>query len=65
MTVINRHVWEGWHVNDFIEAIEQVGIPATIKTRAELKEYLKSEQPYYKRHIPEVFQHFVKKLNLK
>jgi hypothetical protein len=25
---------------------------------AELKEWVKSNQPYYKKHIPEVYMHF-------
>jgi hypothetical protein len=36
-----------------------------INTKAELKEWCKDNQPYYKKHIPEVVNHFAEKFNLK
>jgi hypothetical protein len=35
------------------------------KSIDEVKEWCKNEQPYYKKHIPEVVKHFIKKANLK
>jgi hypothetical protein len=34
-------------------------------SKEELKEWCKSNQPYYKKHIPEVFKYFSNKLNKK
>ena len=33
--------------------------------KEELKEFCMDNQPYYKKHIPEVVQHFSEKYNLK
>ena len=70
----DKHIWEGWTVGDFISYIE----PAFkriqqsrvfwnkdgFKSKAELKDWVKSEQPYYKKHIPEVYNYFLKKSRL-
>jgi hypothetical protein len=61
---MNRHIWEGWCVQDFIDAIELSFNYRRFDTKEELKEWCKSEQPYYKKHIPEVYKHFVKKAGL-
>jgi len=65
----SKHIWEGWTVGDFIEELTfvydmrvQHGEP--FKTRKELKDWCKSEQPYYKKHIPEVYNHFLEKSGL-
>jgi hypothetical protein len=65
---MNRHIWEGWTVQDFIDAIEptfdRIMQNATHFNRnlfsddKELKEWIKNEQPYYKKHIPEVYKYF-------
>lgn len=62
----NKHVWEGWTVQDFIDelhyAIKMImsgnSIFKKFTTKAELKKWLKENQPYYKKDIPEVIQHF-------
>ena len=59
-----RHVWEGWTVQDFIDALEYPFSNKNFKTKEEVKEWCKSEQPYYKKHIPEVCKYFTKKAGL-
>ena len=60
----DKHIWEGWYVSDFIEELEVTFPYQTFKTKAEVREWCKSEQPYYKKHIPQVANHFIKKANL-
>ena len=60
----NKHVWEGWTVQDFIEDLELTFQYQKFKTKEEVKDWCKSEQPYYKKHIPEVYNHFRKKAGL-
>lgn len=63
---LERVVWEGWRVKDFIEDLDfMVGqimngdaIIEKFTTKEELKEYLRSEQPHHKKDIPEVIEHF-------
>lgn len=66
----NREVWEGWTVQNFIDDIEPIfrmiqegksWYPA-ITSEGELKKWLIDEQPYYKKHIPEVFEYFREQL---
>ena len=70
----NKHIWEGWTVGDFIDNIEptfdtiqrsdgfwnKVGF----ESKAQLKKWVKDEQPYYKKHIPEVYNYFLQKSGL-
>lgn len=67
---LNKHVWEGWTVGNFIEEInptfdfiiKQYGVKYWINN-LDLKEWIKQEQPYYKKHIKEVYNYFLNKLN--
>jgi hypothetical protein len=69
----NKHIIEGWIVEDFIDALSPTldmiqnnkSWMKPIKTKTELKEWCKDNQPYYKKHIPEVVNHFAEKFNLK
>jgi hypothetical protein len=69
----NKHIWEGWIVQNFIDALSPTldmiqnnkSWMKAINTKAELKEWCKDNQPYYKKHIPEVVNHFAEKFNLK
>lgn len=63
----NKHIWEGWSVLDFINDLMLTFnyVKDTFKTRQELKEWCMSNQPYYKKYIPEVVNHFNNELNLK
>lgn len=70
----DKHIWEGWTVGDFIDELElsfdtiqrsdgfwnKVGF----KSKEQLKEWVKDNQPYYKKHIPEVYNYFLQKSNL-
>jgi hypothetical protein len=62
----DRHIWEGGTVNDFIKELE-ITFPyqkLKFKTKDDVKQWCKSEQPYYKKHIPEVAKHFIQKAGL-
>ena len=68
---INKHIWEGWRVIDFIKEIEPTFDRINnnynnsgFKCRKELKKWVSSEQPYYKKHIPEVYKYFLNKTAL-
>ncbi len=61
----NKHIWEGWTVQDFIDSLELTFEYQRFKTKDEVKTWCKSEQPYYKKHIPEVTNYFISKANLK
>jgi len=62
----NRHVWEGWTVQDFIEALQpQLDMIMNgqswrkpIRSREELVKWCADNQPYYKQPVPEVVEHF-------
>ena len=60
----DRHIWEGWTVSDFIKELEITFPYQNFKTKDDVKQWCKSEQPYYKKHIPEVAKHFIKKAGL-
>ena len=70
----DKHIWEGWTVGCFIDdinpmfrMIQNKYIPTHIesfKSRQELKNWVKDNQPYYKKHIPEVYNYFLQKSGL-
>jgi len=74
MATINRgkHVWEGWTVGCFIDDLEpvfnmiqrgeSVYKKFTSKDLPTLKKWLMDSQPYYKKHIPGVYNYFKQKL---
>jgi hypothetical protein len=66
MTTINysKHIWEGWTVRDFVFELEDIVSFQTFKDKEELKKWCMDNQPYYKKHIPEVVNHFAQKLKL-
>ena len=63
---MNRVIWEGWTVQDFIDDLsptfkmiqEGRSWMAPIRDEKVLKQWLMDNQPYYKKHIPEVFDYF-------
>lgn len=69
----NKHVYEGWTVQDFIEAFEDdisyimndMSIIPPFRNKDELKKYCMENQPYYKKYIPEVVNHFANKYNIR
>jgi hypothetical protein len=70
---LNREVWEGWTVQMFIDSVSDIikmimegyAITFPFLSKYELKVWLKNNQPYYKKDIPEVIGYFSKKYNLK
>jgi hypothetical protein len=68
---LEKHVWEGWKVQDFIDELESSfnmiqnnqSYINPFKDELELRIWLMENQPYYKKHIPEVFKYFKNKLN--
>jgi hypothetical protein len=69
---LQKHIWEGWLVQDFIDNLEPLfnqimrndSWQKPFKDKAELKQWCKDNQPYYKKHIPEVYNYFLNKSNL-
>jgi hypothetical protein len=67
LEIMNRdkHIWEGWTVGDFIDDIEPIFDEcAPFMDKHSLKHWVAQEQPYYKKHIPEVYEYFLKKSGL-
>ena len=66
---LEKHIWEGWTVNDFIyelsDTMNLVMRYNPLKTRGEVKKWCMSNQPYYKKYIPEVVDYFTEKYNIK
>lgn len=67
----NRHIFEGWTVQGFIDdlypSMEMIMSGRSwqkITTREELKKWCMENQPYYKKYIPEVVNHFAKQYNI-
>lgn len=66
----NKHICEGWTVQDFIDELEPQfdmimngqSWKQPFKDEKELKTWCMENQPYYKKHIPEVFNYFKKRL---
>lgn len=69
----NKHIWEGWTVQNFIDDLApQLSIIMCgnswrdpIKTKEDLKAWCMNNQPYTKKHVPEIVEHFAHKYNLK
>ena len=67
---LEKHVWEGWTVGAFINELEPTfnqimrgnSWMKPFATKDELKQWCKDNQPYYKKHIPDVVNYFVAKL---
>lgn len=73
MPNLQRHVWEGWTVQNFIDELSDIidlimrgeSWQEPFKTKKELAQFAKENQPYYKKTIPEVSSYFAKKYGLK
>lgn len=69
---LQKHIWEGWTVQSFIDELSmEIGMimrneswKNPFKSKQELKDYCKDNQPYYKKHIPEVVNYFANQYNL-
>lgn len=73
MTKLDKHIWEGWTVRDFINALEdEINMIMTnhsyiepFENKDALAKYCADNQPYYKKRIPEVINYFANKYNIK
>ncbi len=69
---LNKEVWEGWTVQDFIDELEPsldiiMSSKSYIKpfrTKSELKEWCMDNQPYYKKNIPGVVEYFARRYSI-
>ena len=57
----SRHIWEGWTVQDFIDELEVTFQFMSFNSKEEVIKWCKDEQPYYKKRIKEVENHFIAK----
>lgn len=69
----NKHIWEGWRIKDFIDELEyavdnlicnSIEFHITV-TRKDIEKCCIDNQPYFKKVIPEVVEHFCQKYNIK
>lgn len=68
---LNKHIWEGWTVQSFINELEPTfnqimrnqSWQKPFTSTEQLKAWCKDNQPYYKKHIPEVFNYFKNKFD--
>jgi len=72
MANMQKEIWEGWTVQNFIDELSGI-IDLTMNgeswrppftTKKELVQFIKENQPYYKKSIPEVNNYFAKKYGL-
>ena len=69
---LNKHISEGWTVQSFIDELEPTfnlimdnnSWKKPFKDKEELKKWCMENQPYYKKHIPDVFKYFLSKTKL-
>ena len=67
---LNKHIWEGWTVQDFINDLEPSfnmimdgkSWQKPFTSKEELKKWCMENQPYYKKYIPEVVTYFQNKI---
>ena len=68
----NREIYERWTVQDFIDHLEPMfdmimsgnSWKKPFRTKEEIKEWCKDNQPYYKKTIKEVNDYFIKRAGL-
>jgi hypothetical protein len=57
--ILNKHIWEGWRVIDFINELElPYSYCKKFETRDDLKKWCMENQPYYKKYIKGVVDYF-------
>ena len=70
---LEKHIYEGWTVGAFIESLEPTintimqnhSFVKPFANKQELKVWCMDNQPYYKKHIPDVVNYFAKKFKIK
>ena len=73
MINFDKHIWEGWTVGNFIEALQpQLDMimgggswQKPFTTKAQLSAWCKDNQPYYKKPIADVNKYFAQRYGLK
>ena len=65
----DKHIYAGWTVGDFIDDVEvtfnyRSKYSNFWKSKEDLIKWVASEQPFYKKHIPEVYNYYLKKSGL-
>lgn len=68
----NKIIFEGWTVQDFINELNPIinmimtnnSYIKPFLTKREIKKWCVENQPYYKKYIPEVVNHFCKLYNI-
>jgi len=71
MTNLNKHIWEGWTAQNFVDELEHSfnmiqgggSWQNPFKSREEIKQWCMDNQPYYKKYIKEVVDYFCQKAN--
>lgn len=71
--ILDKHIWEGWTVGDFISELEpQLDMiqngqswKKPLTTKKEISDWCKDNQPYYKKSISEVNSYFCKKYGIR
>lgn len=63
----SKHIWEGWTVQNFVDDLEVIFYfhQDNLKTKEDVKKWCTDNQPYYKKYIPDVVNHFCNKLSIK
>ena len=69
---LQKHVWEGWRVGDFIDSLapelelimQGRSWRKPFTSKQELAAWCRNNQPYYKKHIPGVVSYFARKYHL-
>jgi hypothetical protein len=69
----NKHIWEGWTVGNFIDDLEPMfdmimdnrSHIQPLKTKQDVEQWCKDNQPYYKKRIPDVVNYFWNKVQSK
>ena len=62
----SKHIWEGWTVQTFIDELQPVfdvimkgkSWQEKFETKEQVKKWCMDNQPYYKKYIPGVVDHF-------
>lgn len=67
-----KHIREGWTVGMFVEELQPIadlimsGGASTrpFATREQVKAWCMDNQPFYKKHIPDVVEHFCRRYHI-
>lgn len=57
----NKHIWEGWTVQNFIDELELIFKFQRFENKQQVIDWCKDNQPYYKKRIKEVESYFIAK----